>query len=739
MIQNCESPIRSCYGNPGISRKELLFVIIGLISFVAFSAIYFSLRGEHLFYGLDGKYTATLAKQQGEWLSTGPFLSMNFFQANGNFWIPLNANLMPELIIARSVSNGAHFAIIATVIYATELFVSTLFLSLCIGYRPLVGVIAGWILPIITMPYLASESLVYGLFAIVPLAANAVSISSLILGCWILIGRGPIGRTILLTGTIALLISWITFAQVFSLALYVPGLMIYGAAALIASENRHEVYVKTASAILLLTAFVTLGPFDFANGIYISSSMMSTGSTIKTSGLDEVSICFPHWGKGWSGPILVGLALAGAFRMIWRGKGASRRFASVVVVYFFVFLLIGVALINNFANWKGARLIYHETVSWPIYAIFAAGLGEEFLKEVGRLRTKFSASIATTEIGSTKEGASRLTTFDFLPAIFAAACLGVLVVFVEKPQVRDDAFNPWPPLSPEIINYLRQESSISTGEAFRGRVASFVGHRSDPPLAFEVDMVRRTGNDHGMIGLWFYNIPTLREYNNRLMSSAFQSIVWRYESHNWETSDLSKSSHVSLLESLGVRFVLTDQPIYPATWLRKEVLANSDKGKTLFLYEFPEPNLGTYTPTRPLMMKSAEQMVEFMTAGQMDYRRDFLVESPFPAKQLVPANSDGITVKFDYIEVAARSSGQSVLVVPVQYSNCLITTVVSGNPEDVRVFRVNLFHTGILFSNQVAIRLMLRFGPFNNRDCMKKDLAELERLDVNSIVRKHYQ
>ena len=78
----------------------------------------------------------------------------------------------------------------------------------------------------------------------------------------------------------------------------------------------------------------------------------------------------------------------------------------------------------------------------------------------------------------------------------------------------------------------------------------------------------------------------------------------------------------------------------------------------------------------------------------------------------------------------ASSTGQSVLVLPVQYSHCWRIT--SGG--DATLFRANLTQLGVRFSGNLQLELRQVFGPFWQSACRVADAADVERLQmVNAI------
>jgi hypothetical protein len=85
-------------------------------------------------------------------------------------------------------------------------------------------------------------------------------------------------------------------------------------------------------------------------------------------------------------------------------------------------------------------------------------------------------------------------------------------------------------------------------------------------------------------------------------------------------------------------------------------------------------------------------------------------------------------MRFSYVRggvhVSGRSDGTSLVVLPLQFSNCL--RVKSGN---ARIVRANLMLAGIVFSGTLDSEIDLAYGILEP-SCRRKDLADLKRLDL---------
>jgi len=78
------------------------------------------------------------------------------------------------------------------------------------------------------------------------------------------------------------------------------------------------------------------------------------------------------------------------------------------------------------------------------------------------------------------------------------------------------------------------------------------------------------------------------------------------------------------------------------------------------------------------------------------------------------------------IRIRAHSSGQSLLILPLQYSQCL-----ELDKPSAQLVRTNLVMTGLLFTSDIDARISNRFGYWST-ECCKADLAALSNRGVRS-------
>jgi hypothetical protein len=189
----------------------------------------------------------------------------------------------------------------------------------------------------------------------------------------------------------------------------------------------------------------------------------------------------------------------------------------------------------------------------------------------------------------------------------------------------------------------------------------------------------------------------------------------------------------AILQLWGVRFLLVNDDLAfgakRLTFRYPPVRAGYPQGvdPDLHINELPEPNLGNYSPTQAVDRRDAAAVVATMKSSDFDGRRTVLVDRPLEGA-FVPASETVMMVEPGGFSIRATSAGESLLVLPVQYSNCWQIEGQSG----AELFRANLLQLGIRFSGTLSVRLRQVFGPFGHSACRLRDAEDMHRLDVSA-------
>ena len=296
----------------------------------------------------------------------------------------------------------------------------------------------------------------------------------------------------------------------------------------------------------------------------------------------------------------------------------------------------------------------------------------------------------------------------------------------------------YPPKSNPMIDILSQEVKQPLGSEFRGRVADMLGRSiernvlSAPDIfALAASLVQTTGNDFRLMGLHYFGIPGFFQFNETispfLYVTSTRLLAFPEDKQRRNVMVLRKID-TRILAMLGVRFVITDR-VYDGVGATLSARMRAGE-HDLFLYEIGNPNVGDYSPSTVVAIPSASGIVMRMANPNFDPKHEVIADIPIEANGLVPANNARLTFKGGALQLQAESHGQSILLVPLEFSRCLDATPVKY--EKPVIFRANLLETGVLFSERVDAILSIRTGAFFNPACRLRDFFDARTLNVTS-------
>jgi len=196
-----------------------------------------------------------------------------------------------------------------------------------------------------------------------------------------------------------------------------------------------------------------------------------------------------------------------------------------------------------------------------------------------------------------------------------------------------------------------------------------------------------------------------------------------------------------ILKAIGVRFIITDQPIADAV-LRAQITIPTPPAARehlgfahkriesfeLYLYELADVNIGQFSPTEVRQASEANQILTAMSNHDLRLDQVVIASEPLP-NQLQKAELIDFRVEPDAFIIRARSEGHSVLLLPWEFSRCLKITTRSGA---ARLFRADLFLTGVLFERELDATITFHTGPLIDSRCRLKDLHDSNQLKIRN-------
>jgi hypothetical protein len=720
---------------PGAGEGESRFLFItNFLSFLIASSGAFLPRNDMLLIGNDGEYTRNSVVLLSHFADLIPALSMAPFEGMGTLFA-FNPLISPSLLPIAVLNNELGLWL-AFMICAGLLFFSTYLLGRALGMGRGVSLLAAWGLPPLCLPYQSWLNL-YLTFNLNPLAGDNVSFTMIGVA---LLSRGYTSPCPHWFGlALALVVIWLFLAQPLWLVLLLPSVLPV-CIGIMASHSRRPHFFRWSVWLLLPSLlFVALGGTPYLLGLY-SDTAVAFFPQEMNRGVAHSLRLFSVAGATGSGihPIgamWIGLALGGVALTI-RQSDATRRMAGLsVLVAIVLFAGYGIAYLMS-SSWVLPYPIYFEFFIWPYYALFAAyAVGELVNHFAPRFRKAYP--VTTEQFEQALQSPLRVIG---LSAV-AGAVLSVLLAshpFAIRPN---DLIRP--PTDTLITKALSAESSIAPGARFRGYAAELTGFGGPdgPPtdwfrlLPETNEAFLKFGNTHRIPYLWRFAIPTIEAYSQAVEPTIYgllSRLLDRPQDGQVRNITIVTLANIPLLESLGVRFLITDYSLPPPARLTTELVVPP---MSHFVFELPDPNYGGYSPTQVVTARDASDLLRRIGDANFDFRNFVVLNEPLD-RILQPAErSSSIIVRGGW-RIQARSAGTSLLLLPLQFSNCLS---LSERQQDagkvIALRRANLAATALVFEGAIDVTIALRVSPFLNVYCRLRDAREMKEFGLANLPR----
>ena len=682
---------------------------INLLAFVLSAITAFRRNLTDLFFHFDGHYMLVEALNRVPPVQPLLDYSNDFLQSIGNLQFPQNPLLQLYFLPLHWIADPAAARVAVYLCIAVVAFLCSYASARMLGQGRLVAVLAGWIIGVICTPFVPTPFF-YPILPVAPFMIMLVAGPVLGFALLRLAGRcGVIGDGYSVIGLMLLTLYFMSasagLVPILALAA-VPYIVIALCAARSRAERTRKLGVLVVVALALLALRVPwylIGLFKFtAVGIFPADFTAVYSDPI------YVSVLF-HWTLfGWAGPVLVCVAQLGALLSLRRSERVVR-VAALVLVGEFMLLLAFAGVLQVAKNWILPPPIYLEIALWPLYGVFAAVAIVRACSLVAKAWPSFGARVWAED-------------WVPLPAVAAAA----LVAFSHPTGTP----LPWPPAKGPVIDRLESEAALQPGKRFNGRAATVIPVDRKPDESwgqqFTVSYQSwvKSGNDHMSIGLWYFRIPTLFEYN-QFTSPFFHALVKRTLQqpavpHQRNVLIVSRVNE-AVMSLLGVRFLVIPRPDgVPLARSLRELVATD----AWSLFELPDANLATYSPTTIEVKRDLAASLDFVADPQSDLVRKAVVVEPFD-RPLVAVSSSELTMAGGGLRLVARSDGRSLVIVPLEYSRCLVVRPTDAGGQDARLVRVDGLLTGVVFDKAFDGVIEFRIGPLTNPMCRWRDYQDL--------------
>lgn len=712
--------------------RARVFVIYGVLFLIVLYLV-FSNNVPCLLYGLDGttwlvEFEAQAARDMFSQLGSDP-LQGNFDAYNPVF----REYFLPETLslLFSGTDPGKPF------LYTTYGFLmgfATYVLARSVGFSRTLGFFSGSSLAAIAMPTNFSYPFwIYGMYNIVPQLAQVTAVTSLIIACfWAIDSKRRLSLTLFLAATSVALVVLSVMSGVTLIILMLPAIAMYGGASLFASKTLLDAVVKVAVAIACVVIPIALGMAQYAIAVEGYTAYHFFGHEFMQSRA-SFSYASVLYNPELLGKALLIMSVLGAAAAAYTESGKLKIFAWTHLLATLTFQIVAASVIVFASDYHGVSPLYFELMTWPVMAIFSGYMIAISLILGGRAIAVVRQDIArrwkTPSISAFRytDLLSRHAPLVAVPILLASWNFSFAS---HRGAVCEQA--PFFPITRNAITeYLTRFVATRVGVPFQGLAVTFSGVHGKSGVdwlalhASDAELWRKIGNDLRLVGLWRYNIPTLMQYSP-LITPPYYVLLTDFLSRPADKQVRSvlvlTQPNEPMLQLWGVRFVITDYEFGSGEVRAKVPVPGQSE---LRLNELPDPNLGNYSPVEVRTVESFRDGMELMHEPSFDGRHTIVIDRPL-AGPLVPATNSEFVYQKSGFTVTASSTGQSVLVLPVQYSRCWS---VSGEGKPV-LFRANMMQLGVNFTGRLDAKLIFRFGPLFASNCRLQDINDMERLNI---------
>jgi hypothetical protein len=697
---------------PAIAAGQMALPV-NLVVFAVAAILAFMRNLNGVFHSFDGLYMFIEVLNRAAPVQPLLAFSNDLLQSIGNIQLLQNPRLQfyfwPIVWIAdRDVSRVAVYLLVALIV-----FLSAYGLARLLSQSRLTALVAGWVVGVIATAFVPIPFF-YPIISVAPFTVLLVACPVLGFGLLRLAGRYSLVVDGLAALGLTLLVLYLLAANLALFTLLAPGAVPYVALAMLLAERRSELVRKgvvlaavVVVALCLRWPWYVLGLFS-----YTAANVFPADFTVVYRDPIYVSILFQGSVFGWAGPAFVAAAAVGALLSLRRSAGPLRAAAWVLLATVGV-LIVCVLVLLAAKDWILPPPIYVEIAFWPLYAVFSAvALVRIVGFAAGRLAARRSAAVG-----------GKPALLLPVPAVLVAA----LLAFSRQPT----DFAPFPPRDTPIVDALKANIALLPGSNFNGRVATIIPVDAAGPdpwvqqykAAYHFWEV--VGNDQMSLGLWYFRIPTLFEYN-QFASPVFHALVKRtlqqpVMAHQRNIVIVSRANE-RVLALLGVRYAVMPQATSPIGVQR---VAEDVAGRSWGLFELAAPNLATYSPTVIDVRHSLASTLDFVADDNVDLAKQAVAAEEIGP--LMPAEASRLSMSDGDLRIVARSPGRSLLIVPVEFSRCLELRH-RGTALNARLVRIDGVLTGVVFEREIDAVIAFRTSPLHNPTCRWRDYQELRAM-----------
>ncbi len=674
-----------------------------------------------LFAGTDGRLYKNLISTQiqfSEWFSLNAF---NPLQGMGNQIIPMNVWLHPAYLPFHFFSDGTA-ALISTALSWLALVTSCYFLSRKLGIGEATSIVAAQISTVLFFPfqYEFDQHINYllnpGVALITALVITGLTLIDRLADDFSKGRLGVINLSLLFAiAAFGILADPIWF--VVNCIFFLPFL-----AEKIFSSSTRTRWLVLGSLALLVVIFYFLGVIQYILTLF--------SYTARTFAPGEVFGHSPSAGNvssmflTKSRPLYLFLSIGLIFSIAFGGR-KLRILAYCALGYFVMLLTLGaVYVVAN--TWTLPIPAYAEFAVMPVWLIIScAGIFiviDRSLKQASFLIEGIGGRVVVLsqyikshqlpcKIGARLRSAAQLVVIFAVPLTVFYYCAMVMPdrhgIYIEEVE----KVNPPGELLASLDKY-----AIGNGKQFNGYVANLNSQ----------GVIKRTIHDGDIMNaLWQRNIPTINEYSQLITPFSHFFFTRLAAGNNFGGINGTPifEPNKTVLELLGVSAIVSNSPRELPGYKLTDSYRSAAGCWDLYLYERSR-HFSLLNPTVWEYKGSLKEIYDEIRSPNFNPHKRVLVQEPLESKLVTARTSKLEIIRGGYrVSAEADDSRSSLLILPIQYSNCI--TVKNNSPHrPVRLFRANGLQTGVIFQGAVTFDLMYSLA-INSSECKRRDIEDL--------------
>ena len=660
----------------------------------------FTVSGEGDMFPFDARFNAALANYQFSDAGKSLSLRADFLFGNGTLQWGYLWWLEPTTLIGSIF--GPYNSQLVNFVFSLLIFSLTEVFLRHFDLPRLERILASALCAITTLWGYSIAIVDNDLFAHVPQYASQLCATFTLLIALHKIEQAELKKSILLAGFVLMnsIFLIMVFPQIFvTVVPFIIAVVVASWIALLLRKNYFEFFKSVSLSAAICVVLLLLNAHKYLESFYLGNAASATPFTefprahtkdprtfLFESLFSHPSSKGDYFVQWFCFYVLVIFLLRGLFFVRYRNR-------------LWLALGLGVSILISYRYWQ-RRWIFEEGprqsyVIWAMIPLYTAAISSmvfDLFKFVKKTRTK---------------------QFLVLPLKLNAELLvvAISVLVAISPISSIDHFNQEPKLESFTSNLttpeLVKDVAVGDDQIFGGRMA-FMGPELDYP-SFIQD-----------------RIPMLNDYSHNLSPLAYRlqrEFFWDGRFEQRRNGFKFGATNLHVYELLGIKYLTALKPlrfkVSNFSLLDDSEVNNKYFEKNFEIVELKDPNIGNYSPTNITVVANLETV--YKEIKLLDLKRNIILFSD-PKMNLQPARASKVTVVDGDIRVVATSAGDSVLVLPFEFSSCINFEENSENSNFIRAELANGLLTAVFFSKNLDLTISYRLGLFENQDCRLKDL-----------------